>query len=104
MVPLRRAGIKNGKMVSRWQEEFSRWDGKYLLLTSFHKENRNKLDVICRSVGRQDLPSRRETWRGFSVLDLTLDPSLSTPPHPSLEHAEEVLSIASLFKIISAKG
>lgn len=23
------AGIKRGEMVSRWQEEFSRWDGKY---------------------------------------------------------------------------
>lgn len=69
-------------MVSRWQEEFSRWDGKYLSLMSFHKENRKKLDVICRSIGRQDLPSRQEIWRGFSVLYLTLDPSLSPPLLP----------------------
>lgn len=78
MVPARRTGVKQGKVASRWQEGFSRWNGKYLSLTSFQKD-RNELGAICRSIDRQHLPSRGESWRGFSVLYLALDPN-----HPSV--------------------
>ena len=50
MVASSRVRIEKWKMVSRWQKEFNREDAKYLLLMSFHKENRNvRCDLqVCR--------------------------------------------------------
>lgn len=81
-MPSRKVGIKKGEMVSRWQEEFSRWDGKYLLLMSFHKESRNKLGVSCRSTGRQSPPSGGNAWKGFwAHLSQTILLPLPFPKH-----------------------
>lgn len=56
------------------------------IINDFHKENRNKLYMICRSIGQQYLPSRGETRIGISEMYLPLDSN-----HPSVPPLHSIM-------------